>query len=50
MVITQVGGKDIDTAEQFREAVSAKEAAEGVRIRVTDPSGAGRFVFLSPSE
>ena len=50
MVITQVQGKDIDTAEQFKEAVSAKEAAEGVRMHVTDPSGGARFVFLTPSK
>ncbi|MCE5328462.1 MAG: Do family serine endopeptidase [Planctomycetaceae bacterium] len=50
MVITQVQDKDIDTAEQFKEAVSAKEAAEGVRLRVTDPSGMTRFVFLPPSK
>jgi len=50
MAITQVQDKDIDTAEQFKDAVSAKEAAEGVRIRVTDPSGGTRFVFLSPAK
>ena len=50
MVITQVGDKETDTAEQFQESVSAKEAAAGVRLRVTDPSGGARFVLLSPSK
>ncbi len=50
MVINQVGDNDIDTAEQFEAAVSAKEAANGVRVRVTDSSGGARFVFLSPAK
>jgi serine protease Do len=50
LVITQVQDKDIDTAEQFKEAVSAKDAAKGFRIRVTAPSGGARYVFLSPSK
>ena len=50
MVIKQVGSMDTETTEQFQPAISAKQAAEGVRIRVTDPSGAARFVFLSPSQ
>jgi serine protease Do len=50
MAITQVQGKDVASAEDFQKATSAKDAAEGVRIRVTDPSGASRFVFLTPGK
>ena len=50
MVINQVGDKEIATAEEFKDAATAKSAAEGVRIRVTDPSGGMRFVFLKPEK
>ena len=50
MLIQQVQDQKVTTAEQFSEAVSAKQAARGVRLLVTDPSGAERFVFLSPGE
>ena len=50
MVITAVGGKEITTPDEFANALSGKEAAEGVRIRVMDASGAGRFVFLTPGK
>ena len=48
MVITQVQDKDVATVKQFKEAVSAKTAAQGVRLRVMDNTGAARFVFLLP--
>jgi serine protease Do len=47
MVITQVQNQDIATAEQFNEATATAQAARGVRLRITDPSGAVRFVFVS---
>ena len=50
MTITQIQGKPVASAEEFQKAITAKDAAEGVRIRVTDPSGASRFVFLSPGK
>ena len=50
MVILQVGGKDVATAEDFDRAVSAKEAAAGVRLLVTDSTGGRRFVFITPKK
>ncbi len=50
MVITQVQDEDTDTAEQYSRAVSSPQAAQGVRIRVIDPSGAARYAFLSPAK
>ncbi|HUS47914.1 MAG TPA: Do family serine endopeptidase [Phycisphaerae bacterium] len=48
MVILQVGGKDVQTAEDFDRAVSANRAASGVRLLVTDAAGGRRFVFIAP--
>jgi len=48
MVITQVGGRDVATAAAFAAAVSTEQAAGGVRLRVIDPTGGARYVFLSP--
>ena len=50
MLIQQVQDQKVTTAEQFSEAVSAKQAAQGIRLLVTDAGGAERFVFLSPGE
>jgi len=50
LVITHVRDKEVSTAAEFTEAVSSDEAAKGVRIRVQDPSGAKRFVFLRPAK
>ena len=50
MVITDVQNQAVVSADQFRDAVATKEAAGGVRLRVLDPSGGARFVFLSPEK
>jgi serine protease Do len=50
MTITQIQSKPVTSVEEFQKAVIAKDAADGVRVRVTDPSGASRFVFLSPGK
>ena len=50
MVILQVQGKAVKTAEGFAKAVSAKEAAAGIRLLVVDPRGAQRFVFITPKK
>jgi len=50
MVILQVQGKAVKTAEEFAKAVSAKEAAAGIRLLVVDPQGAQRFVFITPKK
>jgi serine protease Do len=46
MVITSVDGKAIASAEEFRKLIAGK--AEGVRLRVEDTTGAGRYVFITP--
>ncbi len=50
MVITQVQSTEVDSAEKFEEAVSAKDAADGVRLHVTDPTGGAMFIFLTPKK
>ena len=50
MTITQVQDRTITTAEQFKEATSAKDAAQGVRLHLMDPAGNARFVFVAPKE
>ncbi len=50
-IITSVSDKAVTTAEEFQQALAAKEASDGLRLRVTDASGGARFVFLiAPSE
>jgi serine protease Do len=48
--ILQAGGKDIATPEELEKALSAKEAANGIRLLVTDHSGGKRFVFVKPGK
>ena len=52
MVITHVGRKAVNTAEELSQEVAeaAKGAGGGVRLRVVNPQGGARFVFLTPSE
>jgi len=50
MVITRVQGKAVETADDFAEALSAKDAVVGVRLRVVEPSGVRRFVFITPTK
>jgi serine protease Do len=50
MVITEVQDQAVLTADQFRSALSKEETAGGLRLRVTDPSGGARFVFLTPEK
>jgi serine protease Do len=47
-VITQVQGKKIHAAEDLIRALSGKDAASGVRMRIRDPRGGTRFIFLTP--
>ena len=47
MLITQIQRKDIATAAEFAEALQDKDAAAGVRLRVTDKDGGRRFVFVT---
>ncbi len=49
-LITQIQRKDVATAAQFAEALTAKDAAAGVRLRVTDKEGGRRFVFITPKK
>jgi len=48
IVIVQVQGKDVQTAEQFRQA--AKAAKDGVRLLVRDRNGSQHFVLLEHAE
>ena len=48
MVITQVMDKAVTTADEFVRALSGKNARSGVRLRVVNPGGGRRFVFITP--
>jgi serine protease Do len=50
MVILDVQGKKVQTAEEFEQAISAPSAAKGIRLRVAEPGGGRRFVFVQPTE
>ena len=50
MLIVKVGDKAVTTAEQFSLAITAKEAANGVRLQVTSPKGDSQFVFVAPTK
>ena len=50
MIITHVKDQEIATVEQFKEATASDEAAKGIRLRVQDPNGVKRFVFLRPAK
>ena len=47
-VITEIQSTRITTAEDLAKALSAKDAKDGVRLRVEDKAGNARFVFISP--
>ncbi|MBS3733437.1 MAG: Do family serine endopeptidase [Phycisphaerae bacterium] len=46
MVITHVNGKAITSPGQFQSALDD----DGIRLRVTGPRGATRFVFITPED
>jgi len=50
MVITAVQGKAVTSPAEFEKAISAPEAAGGIRLLVTDRAGGKRFVFISPAK
>jgi len=50
MVITHVHDKAVTSVAEFNRAMSAKNAKEGVRIRVMTPEGGARFIFLTPGK
>ena len=50
MVILDAQGKPVRTAEEFEQAISGEAAAKGIRLRVTDPGGGKRIVFVRPVE
>ncbi|MCY2932405.1 MAG: Do family serine endopeptidase [Planctomycetota bacterium] len=49
MVITNVAGRAVRTAEDFAKASTAAKAA-GMRVRLAEPKGGARFVFLTPGQ
>jgi S1-C subfamily serine protease len=50
MVITKVDGKEVATVEEFNRLIAAPEAAKGVRLLVTAPSGGWNVVFIEPTK
>ncbi|MCJ7543708.1 MAG: Do family serine endopeptidase [Phycisphaerae bacterium] len=48
MVILDAQGRPVRTAEEFERAISAEDAAKGIRLRVAEPGGGKRFVFVRP--
>jgi len=48
-VITHIQGKAVKSAAQFAAALKAG-SPKGVRLRVMDPDGNARFVFLAPAK
>jgi len=48
MVITHVQGLRVETVERFAEIATSEAAAAGLRLRVVDPSGLARLVFVKP--
>ncbi|MDD5658014.1 MAG: PDZ domain-containing protein, partial [Elusimicrobia bacterium] len=50
LVVTEVSGRPISSALEFERAVSGERAKAGVRLRVVEPSGGARYVFLSTDQ
>ncbi len=50
MVILDVQGAKVTGVEEFDKAMASKDAAKGVRLRVLEPGGAKRFVFVRPAD
>ncbi len=50
MLIVKVGDKPVATPEQFALATAAKDAANGVRLQVTDAEGNSGFFFVTPTK
>ncbi|HAU37130.1 MAG TPA: hypothetical protein DCX07_05375, partial [Phycisphaerales bacterium] len=50
MVIVSVNGKEAATVAEFMAEIGGKSSSDGVRLRVLDPSGAKRFVFVTPAK
>jgi serine protease Do len=48
MVITHVQNKPVRSADEFSKAISAKDAASGVRLKLLTPRGVRLFAFISP--
>ena len=46
MLVTHVQGERVGTVEEFEEALATVKPARSVRLRVTDPSGRARLVFI----
>jgi serine protease Do len=50
MAITEVGNQAVNSADEFKKAISSEEAAKSVRLYVTNPAGAEHIVVLKPKE
>jgi len=47
-VITHIQGRKVESAGELTKAMSADKVKGGVRLRIKDPRGGSRFVFLTP--
>jgi serine protease Do len=50
MLILQAEGKKIETPDDFAKITNDKDAANGLRLLVTDKSAGKRFIFVSPEK
>jgi serine protease Do len=50
MVITHINGRAVRSAEEFARLAGAKEAEAGMRLRIVEPKGGTRFLFVTPGQ
>jgi len=50
MAVTHVQGKALATVADFEKAIQAAKQADVVRLRIADPKGGARLVFLSSTK
>ncbi len=50
MLIVQAQGRDVRSAEQLAKVAAEEDAQAGLRLLVSDPQDAQRFVFITPEK
>ncbi|MHC4294223.1 MAG: Do family serine endopeptidase [Planctomycetota bacterium] len=50
MVVTHVQGKEIESVEEFNKVIERIKSGEVLRLRLVDPDGSARLVFLESKE
>ena len=50
MVILKVQGKKVTTPSDFARLASGRDARDGIRLQITNPTGTRRYVFVAPSK